>query len=1428
MNLTILDPLASVAEHVVLTAETETPMEPLLRALGSIVPGPYYLRGMRLDGWPTLGEGELKDGDVLTVRPSPTGRFRVDSRLELAATGGPLSGRRWPLSNGATVVGRAKEADLRLEDPRLSRRHLRLTVTGETFSVEDLGSTNGTLVEGRLVQGTAPVALGQAIEAGSTLFELRLVERADADICSDGSGGLEFNRPARIRHHSMELKVAMPAKPGESDQTVPWAQIGAPLGMGVAGAFLFGPSSLLFAGMSLGTTLAHRRIQGKRSRKEQQTYLAELARIQAKMVEAAARELAEQRRQFPDPATVSTIATGPGRRLWERRHHDPDAFLLRVGITDRPASVMPSGRGSGSDTLESPRLATVPVGIDLAWAGVLGVAGPVQATRGVARWLIAQFATLRSPRDLSIIVLTQSAAKDDWDWVRWLPHVRVDDPHYPVAMIGNDQSSRQERIRELLKLVEVRTEMAREERVTRFIPSVLVVLDGVRALRAIPGMPRLLKEGPAVGIYMIGLDDDDTRLAEEGRAQLVFSPDHSALATLEVDGAEPLTRVLLDQVDPSWAEEVARGLAPVRDAGEDGEGEIPRSVRFVDISGVDLDNPEELAATWSTRGRTTEALVGVCSDGPFTVDLRRDGPHALVAGTTGSGKSEFLQTLVASLALGNRPDAMNFVLIDYKGGGAFLDCEHLVHTVGMVTNLDGHQTERALASLDAELKRRERQLKQLRSPDIEAAWEQDPDGSGRAGLARLVIVIDEFAELVQELPDFVAGLIRIARVGRSLGVHLILATQRPAGVVSPEMRANTGMRVALRMVDKSESSEVLESPVAAGIARSSPGRGFVRTGGRSALVEFQSARVAGRRKGSTEALPPPRVDRVTWSELGYSLQEPVRAQKDASAATDLHALVKLAQRAAEKLGIERSPSPWLPELPSALTVQEVRAAGAAAQVGLAAPFGLEDLPEQQARRAVLFDLAGGQHLLIAGSSRSGRSTALRTIAGSLGQEVSPSDLHMYVLDFGNGSLLSVGDLPHCGAAVSRSEIARAERLIERLSEELTRRQQTLAEAGCGDILEQRATADPAGRLPYIVILVDRWEGFTAQFPADSPSDASAALMRLVREGLGAGFRVVVSGDRSLLNDRMANLIESKLVLRLADRNDYRLVDINPKFVPNEVPPGRAFRGDIGTEVQLALLDGDPSSQGQAAAVRRLAGQTIARWPESERANRPLCVETLPAVISLNRIRELVHVRQPALWMAVGVGGDELTACGVDLSRLGGFVVGGPAHSGRSTALLAMANWLVYRQIAVLALCPKPSPLGALAGATVIIGTAGISDRIEQELAGLVHPVVVFVDDAEILARTPADDALKQFHRARGPGEAAVVVAGVIDDLKADLRGSITEARRAKAGLLLSPSSTLDGDLVGVRLARNQVGRTSPGRGILAVDGRTILVQVPGP
>ncbi|UMG93306.1 FtsK/SpoIIIE domain-containing protein [Nocardioides sp. TF02-7] len=537
------------------------------------------------------------------------------------------------------------------------------------------------------------------------------------------------------------------------------------------------------------------------------------------------------------------------------------------------------------------------------------------------------------------------------------------------------------------------------------------MLDGARRLRALPGIVGVLRDGPAVGVRVVCLDEDQRSLPEECRAVLDV---REGLVELRRTGSEAVARIRPDLVEPAWATRLGRALAPVRDTTPDVEvSGLPSSARLLDCIGLADPTPELVARRWGPEART-DVVIGVGFDGPFRLDVRRDGPHALVAGTTGSGKSELLQTIVASLAVANSPEQMTFVLVDYKGGSAFKDCARLPHTVGMVTDLDTHLVARALTSLGAELRRREHLLAGPGAKDLEDYWALQRRDPTLPTIPRLAIVIDEFASLKAELPDFVTGLVTIAQRGRSLGIHLVLATQRPSGVISNDIRANTNLRIALRVTDESESKDVIDAPDSATIGADQPGRGYARLG-HSSLLPFQAGRVGGARPGAVVAAEAEREEPLVWP-VGWTVvghPAPARPKKEGKQTdegdTDLSVLVDAVRGATRLRGITEQHSPWLPELPTPVGLARLRELAGTPDddrvVGWGAPWALEDHPADQAQRPREFVLGGSGHLYVVGGPRSGRSTALRTIAAGLAEVTRSRDLHLYGLDCGNGALL---------------------------------------------------------------------------------------------------------------------------------------------------------------------------------------------------------------------------------------------------------------------------------------------------------------------------------------------------------------------------------------------------------------------------------------
>ncbi|MDH4144500.1 MAG: FtsK/SpoIIIE domain-containing protein, partial [Acidimicrobiia bacterium] len=1417
-----------------------------------------------LDASALLGDAVL-DGSVLTVLdrhgPQPLGPQAPPhgeatagdgeppagcEAPQLWVVGGPDAGGRAAVPPRGLTLGRGGAAELRVADPTLSPLHVRVSRAGAgpdgPLTVTDLGSRNGIVVDGARVDGSVTLRVGAVARVGATT--LAVGTAPDAALREpDGDGGLTLHRSFRMAPPTATRRFERPQAPRPAETPgLPLLGALAPAVAGVAlaaitGYWQFLLFSLLSPIMMLGNALASRRGVRRRAKLDRVDFEARCAAFEADVTAASAADAARRRDQAPDPARICRDAETGGRALWSRRPTDPDFLHLRAGLGDLPADVEIVGRSDGLAGTGGPGRAggavarDVPVRVDLAGAGVVGLAGPRDATTGLARWLVAQLSALHGPDDVRLAVLCGAPAVADaadcerqWGWVRHLPHARRADGGVDVAT-GPEAEERL--VAALARLVLSRCEHRGSTR--RDDPStgghaVVVVLDGSARLRALPAAATIVRDGPGVGVYCLCLDETPARLAQECRAVVLFEQDEPAVtAQVQVSGRHDV-RIVADQLGLAATMRLARRLAPNRLAGGDaatGAG-LPDSIRLAELTGLDPPSVDEVRARWRLADRSSELVLGVSKDGPLVVDLAAKGPHALVAGTTGAGKSELLKTLVASLAVRNRPDALNLVLVDYKGGSAFAECGRLPHTAGLVTDLDAHLVRRALVSLQAERRRRQHELARVGAASLDEYWQligADPSLlDGAEPLARLVLVIDEFAMLAQELPEFMSGLIDIARVGRTLGIHLVLATQRPSGVVSPEIRANVNLRIALRVANATESIDVLERADAASIVEAHRGRAYLRAG-HELFVEFQSALVGGPRP----ALEPERrvhlvLDR--WEDLASATPPPASGGASDPHDTDLRELVDVLRAAAEHEGVSIAHSPWLAPLPETLTIDGLPTPPRrASKLPPLVPFGLEDRPAEQSQVAATFDLAAG-HLAVAGAARSGRTTLLRAIAAQVATTMTPDRCHIHALDGGGGGLAPLDGLPHTGVIVQRDEIDRAQRLVARLLAETASRQRALRAEGFAGLSEQWAAAGRAEHLPYVLLLVDRWESFVEPFREIDGGEAERAFYRLLAEGAAVGICVVIGGDKSVLASKLSSLTTHKLVLRQNDRDDYALADLSPRTVPPKLAVGRALRAASGTEIQIALLDPDPSGPAQLAAFKRMADRARRSVvpPANGRAEPcqvPFRLDVLPdeigwadalalegaappgiaatAVASGHGARDRPTSRRPVI---VGVGGDRLAPIEVDLDRSGGFCVVGRPRSGRSGALLAMATSALRNGSDVVVVAPRPTPLRALPGVRAFGGDAAGLAELAELIGGA--PQGGAPDDTMITAATTTTIATPATATTTTPAEAGatatrgfVVIVDDADALSADPGVLAQLAAGACPGTVIVAATTVD-------------------------------------
>ncbi|MEV8318985.1 FtsK/SpoIIIE domain-containing protein [Streptomyces sp. NPDC059900] len=1499
-----------------------------------------FVDGYPIDASATIGTSALREGAVVSLH-DPAGCLPGEPTglVELRIAGGPAAGAVHRLGIGRYDIGSGPASYIRIDDPELPARALTLSVaTDGTCQVAVHGDIDGVTLEGKKFseaddsekkaekkgeasdkpeksrkrdkgnKGTdsdgkkrdkGEWPLGAQIAVGNTLLELDRYAPPNAALkWSEDGTGLDYNRPPRLRPPERQTKFRLPSPVRDFEaRPLPWLMALTPLVGAVVSVMIFGRwyyliMALLSPLILFGNYFMDKKHGRKSHAKQVKEYNEHKERIEKDAQEALVAERIDKRQAILSPAGILSLSTGPRTRLWERRRTDSDHLLVRVGTGRLDSEVVLDDPEQDDHKREVTwKIEDAPVALSLRDLGVIGIAGPGDSAKALGRWAVAQSAVLHSPLDVQFYVLTENSARENWDWTRWLPHARPSGSQDVNMLIGTDAETVGSRIGELTQILAARQKAAKENNrggATSFgDPDIVVVWDGSRRLRSMPGVVKLLREGPAVAMYALCLDDEERFLPGECQAIVIAEPRPEEIdlparpapggqlpappapggfpsfqawhttagdddgqdagkplelrLRVEKTDAARIRNVRPDFVSAAWCGRLARALSPLRDiSGETEDSALPGSSRLLDVLQLEPPTADQITARWRMGGQSTMAVIGESYDGPFGIDMRRDGPHGLIAGTTGSGKSELLQTIVAALAVANTPENMTFVLVDYKGGSAFKDCVKLPHTVGMVTDLDAHLVERALESLGAELKRREHILAAADAKDIEDYQDLVRRDPSHAPVPRLLIVIDEFASMVRDLPDFVTGLVNIAQRGRSLGIHLLLATQRPSGVVSPEIRANTNLRIALRVTDGAESADVIDDPAAGHIAKSTPGRAYVRLG-HASLVPFQSGRVGGRRPGATDpALLAPWAGSLGWEDLGRAaLVKPKAEAREEEEITDLKVLVDAVRDANATMGIPSQHSPWLPALSEQLQLDEIPQPLASDKPGALAPapFGLEDIPSDQARRPVAVNFETFGHLLIGGAPRSGRSQILRTMAGSIARTHSSADVHLYGIDCGNGALNALTRLPHCGAVVSRNQTERAVRLITRLKGEVTRRQDLLADKGFADIGEQRAAVPDDERLPHIVVLLDRWEGWLPTLGEYDHGELTDELQAMMREGASVGIHLVITGDRQVLIGRMASLTEDKYGLRLADRSDFSMLGMNARKVPEEIPPGRGFKNEHGTETQFALLAEDSTGQGQAAALSEIGEAAAVRDADVPRARKPFRVDSLPSRIGFADAWEMrdPEASRSKLWALAGIGGDDIMGFGPDLAQgVPTFVVAGPAKSGRSTTLMNIARSYMTQGVRLVIAAPRPSPLRELEGQEGVLKVFKDDDIESDDFKEVVEsatpedPIVWIVDDGEVLEDCDAEREFKRLVQRGSERGLGLVIGGDEEEVCGGFSGWQVEAKKGRRGILLSPQDSSSGELIGIRTTRSMVGGPiAPGKGLLYTgSGEPVTVTTP--
>ncbi|MFG3494505.1 type VII secretion protein EccCa [Streptomyces sp. NPDC047928] len=1118
-----------------------------------------------------------------------------------------------------------------------------------------------------------------------------------------------------------ELKLESPPELPRGQQEGMLMQVLPMLGMGSSVVFFFMPGAHPFMRimgiLMLVSTLAMVIAQVVRYRKGTQGQIADVRRDYLKYLAQTRRTVRRTARAqrdaqlylHPSPEQLWSVVA-EGSRVWERRVGDKDFGQIRVGLGAQQLSTpLVAPDTAPVDELEPlcagamqqflavhGSLDGLPMAVSMRAFYHVTVSGDPESARGTARALVAQLSTLHSPEDLMVAVVAAPGAVPRWDWTKWLPHTQVAgqiDGAGTKRLFGDDLGELEQLLRPRL---EGRPRFGRDSQPVLDQPHVVVVLDGgmvppdslfaapegIQGVTIIEVVPGELDE-PRGGLSVV---------VRPGRLRLESGTGYA------YEGAP-------DTMSMEAAEALARQLAPLRMGGGDDDEPLLANLDFTDLLNLGDAAGVDVARTWRPRS-VAERLrvpIGVGEDGsPVMLDLKEAaqegmGPHGLCVGATGSGKSELLRTLVLGLAVTHSSETLNFVLADFKGGATFAGMSQMPHVAAVITNLADDLTlvDRMGDAIRGELQRRQELLRSAGNyANIHDYEKARAAGAPLEPLASLVLVIDEFSELLTAKPDFIDMFIQIGRIGRSLGVHLLLASQRLEEGKLRGLDTYLSYRIGLRTFSAAESRTALGVPDAYHLP-SVPGSGYLKFG-TDEMVRFKAAYVSGTyRTGgpqlSAGQLPVerrPAVFTATPVPVVYAAPDPAQLAASRAAEEEDEALadtvLDVIVRRLEGQGVPAH-QVWLPPLDRApsldqllpglaptaergLTATEYTRPG-----GLTVPLGLIDKPFEQRREVLYRDFSGAAgHMMVVGGPQSGKSTLMRTLISSFALTHTPHEVQFYALDFGGGGLSALADLPHVGGVASRLDPERVRRTVAEVMGVLNRREEFFRSHGVDSIATYRRKR-AAGDLPGeawgdVFLVVDGWGTFRNDYEG-----LESMVTDIAARGLGYGVHVVITAARYMeIRAAIKDLMLNRLELRLGDVMDS---EFDRKVAAN-VPTGVPGRGQVPEKLHfmgaLPRIDGSSEasdlSDGTAAFVQAVRGS----WSGPAAPG----VRLLPRDLSADRLPKGFEFPQHGI--AIGIDETNLEPVFVDFETDPFFLVFGESESGKTNLLRLIAQRIAER------------------------------------------------------------------------------------------------------------------------------------------------------
>lgn len=913
---------------------------------------------------------------------------------------------------------------------------------------------------------------------------------------------------------------------------------------------------------------------------------------------------------YGDLRECQEIIANRSRMLWCREITDEDFINVRLGIGSRPSYIKinaPEEKFSLEDDnlyemvcgikKRYERLQNIPITFNLKEEPVSALILVSKFNDAFVDGIMLQLVTYHSPLDLKIVIVTDDENSYKWNYIRYLPHCWSDDKSVRYfasnqedlkvlcQQLDEEYTSRKNKKEEREKELKEKNKDDVEEHAL-YDSYYLVITDNYQMLKNFKFTTDLLENQYNYGFSMLIIENEMKHLPKECQKFVCINDNESGIFSEKIKEDETIQ--FTAEYDSNLnMRRIANLLSNIPIAGKDAERQLPSMLPFLEMYNVGKIEQLNIRNRWATSDpiSTLQTPVGVHQNGDlFKLDLHEkyDGPHGLIAGSTGSGKSEFIITYILSMAINYDPKEVQFVLIDYKGGGlagAFENREQgisIPHLAGTITNLDTAEMNRTLVSIESELKRRQKKFNEEREKtgestmDIYKYQRLYREGVIKEPISHLFIISDEFAELKQQQPEFMNQLISTARIGRSLGVHLVLATQKPAGVVNDQIWSNSRFKVCLKVQSRADSMEMLKRPEAASIKET--GRFYLQVGYDEYFDIGQSA-WSGERYHPVERIVKKIDDSIVFvNDFGEPTKKINDTAKQEKSTVDygdqLTNIVKYLHKIAVEDGIEPQML-WLPSLSKVILyndlLEKYKFTGAENQITTI--IGEYDAPKLQKQGALILDFIKYGNLLVYGQPGSGKDNIISTIVYDLAMRKSPEEVNFYIGDFGAETLKALNKFPHVGDVFVIDEIEKIQNLIKMLTKELDRRKKEYSDYG-GSYEEYCKLTGKKEKV--IITALNNFENFVETYVKIYDIFSS-----LFRDGAKYGIIFIVTTTVSTaVRSRVAQCFYNKICLKMSNDFDYRELLGAPKGM---IPADNYGRG-------LISIDGGDSFEFQSSII----------------------------------------------------------------------------------------------------------------------------------------------------------------------------------------------------------------------------------------------------